>query len=80
VDTYTPIEKQHDLLSLILRFHKQGLAAIEHGVETADLFALQVREEIARAKYIDYAEADKIRGIADVIDKQIKELYSAVTS
>ncbi|HPY76820.1 MAG TPA: V-type ATP synthase subunit A [Anaerohalosphaeraceae bacterium] len=80
VDTYTQIEKQHDLLMLILRFHRQALAAIEHGVDTADLFALPVREDIARAKYIDYAEADKIRGIADLIDRQIRELYSAVTS
>ncbi len=80
VDTYTQIEKQHDLLMLILRFHRQALAAIEHGVDTADLFALPVREDIARAKYIDYTEADKIRGIADLIDRQIRELYSAVTS
>jgi V/A-type H+-transporting ATPase subunit A len=77
VDTYTPIDKQYDMLRLILHFHRQGLAAIERGVETADLFALPVREDIARAKYIDYAEADKIRAIQDKIDSQIKELYSA---
>ncbi len=80
VDTYTPIEKQYDLLKLILHFHKQGLAAIENGVETGDLFALPVREEIARAKYLDYAEAEKIRGIEVTIDKQVKELYSTVAS
>ncbi len=79
VDTYTPIDKQYDLLSLILHLHRQGLAAIERGVETSDLFALPVREDIARAKYIDYAEADKIRAIRDKIDHQVKELYSAVT-
>ncbi len=77
VDTYTPIDKQYDMLSLILHFHRQGLAAIERGVETSDLFALPVREDIARAKYIDYAEAEKIRSIADKIDRQIKELYSS---
>lgn len=77
VDTYTPIEKQYDLLSLILHFHRQGLAAIERGVEPAELFALPVREDIARAKYIDYAEAEKIRAIHEKIDSQIKELYSA---
>ncbi|HOT73700.1 MAG TPA: V-type ATP synthase subunit A [Anaerohalosphaeraceae bacterium] len=77
VDTYTPIEKQYDLLKLILHFHRQGLAAIERGVEPAELFALPVREEIARAKYIDYTEAEKIQAILDKIDSQIKELYSA---
>lgn len=80
VDTYTQIEKQYDMLKLILHFHKQGLAAIENGVDTADLFALPVREEIARAKYIDYAEAEKIRGIEATIDKQVKELYSTAVS
>ncbi|HOQ05812.1 MAG TPA: V-type ATP synthase subunit A [Anaerohalosphaeraceae bacterium] len=80
VDTYTPIDKQYDMLSLILHFHRQGLAAIERGVETAELFALPVREDIARAKYIDYAEADKIRAIRDKIDAQIKELYSATAA
>ncbi|HOK65855.1 MAG TPA: V-type ATP synthase subunit A [Anaerohalosphaeraceae bacterium] len=80
VDTYTPIDKQYDMLSLILHFHRQGLAAIERGVETAELFALPVREDIARAKYIDYAEADKIRAIRDKIDAQIKDLYSATAA
>lgn len=77
VDTYTPIDKQYDMLRLILHFHRQGLAAIERGVETSELFALPVREDIARAKYIDYAEADKIRAIADKIDSQIKDLYAS---
>jgi len=49
-------------------------------VETADLFALPVREDIARAKYIDYAEADKIRAIRDKIDAQIKELASSAAA
>ncbi|MEJ5260376.1 MAG: V-type ATP synthase subunit A [Anaerohalosphaeraceae bacterium] len=80
VDTYTPIDKQYDMLSLILHFHRQGLAAIERGVETAELFALPVREDIARAKYIDYAEADKIRAIRDKIDAQIKELASSAAA
>lgn len=79
VDTYTPIDKQYDLLSLILHFHRQGLAAIERGVEASELFALPVREDIARAKYIDYSEAEKIRSIREKIDSQIKSLSSAVT-
>ena len=48
VDTYTPIDKQFDMMKVILHFHKQGLAANENGVETAEI-SLPVREEIARA-------------------------------
>jgi V/A-type H+-transporting ATPase subunit A len=75
VDTYSPIEKQYDMISLILHFHQQGLAAIENGVEPADIFKLSVREEIARCKYIDYAEKEKIHAIRDTVDQQIKALY-----
>jgi V/A-type H+-transporting ATPase subunit A len=76
VDTYSPIEKQYDMMSLILHFHQEGLTAIENGVEPADIFKLQVREEIARCKYIDYAEKEKIHAIKNTIDQQIKALYS----
>jgi V/A-type H+-transporting ATPase subunit A len=76
VDTYSPIEKQFDMMSLILHFHQQGLAAIENGVEPAEIFKLPVREEIARCKYIDYAEKEKIHAIKNTIDQQVKALYS----
>jgi V/A-type H+-transporting ATPase subunit A len=76
VDTYSPIEKQFDMISLILHFHQQGLAAIENGVDPAEIFKLSVREEIARCKYIDYAEKEKIYAIRNTIDQQMKALYS----
>lgn len=79
VDTYTPIEKQYDMISMILHFHQQGLAAIENGVDPADIFKLPVREEIARCKYIDYAEKEKIHSIKDTIDRQVKGLYGQST-
>ncbi len=79
VDTYSPIDKQYDMISLVLHFHQQGLAAIENGVEPADIFKLSVREDIARCKYIDYAEKEKIRAIRGKIDQQIKALYSGST-
>jgi len=52
VDTFTSMAKQYEMLKTVLHFHKEGLAAIDAGVETADIFKLPVREEIARAKYI----------------------------
>ncbi len=76
VDTFTPIDKQFDIMKVILGFHKLGLAAIENGVETADIFKLPVREEIARAKYVEEAQASSIAGIIDTIEKQMKALYA----
>ena len=78
VDTYSPIDKQYEMMKLILHFHQQGLAAIEAGVETAELFKLPVREDIARAKYLPNEEMDKIVAIQDKINEQVKGLSPVV--
>lgn len=52
VDTFTSMAKQYEMLKTVLHFHKRALEAVEAAVETADIFKLPVREEIARAKYI----------------------------
>ncbi len=74
IDTYTPMEKQYEMLKTVLHFHKQALAAIQAGVETADIFKLTVREEIARAKYIPKESIDQIAKIRETIDNQMKQL------
>ena len=74
VDTYTSMEKQFEILKAILHFHAQALAAVERGVETSAIFALDVREEIARSSYIDESEMSKIIAIRDTIDSQMKAL------
>lgn len=74
VDTYTSMEKQFEILKAILHFHAQALAAVERGVETSAIFALDVREEIARSSYIDESEMSKIVAIRDTIDSQMKAL------
>ncbi len=74
VDTFTSLEKQYEMLKMILHFHKMGLAAIEAGADTAQIFKLPVREEIARAKYIPQKELAKISEISKTIETQIAEL------
>jgi V/A-type H+-transporting ATPase subunit A len=75
VDTYTSMDKQYEMLKTVLHFHKQALSAIETGVETADIFKLPVREEIARAKYIPHEFITKVTKIRDDIDQHIKQLH-----
>ncbi|MFA5423093.1 MAG: V-type ATP synthase subunit A [Phycisphaerae bacterium] len=74
VDTFTSLDKQYEMLKTVLHFHKAALHAIDAGADTADIFKLPVREEIARAKYIPQEQMDKIKAIRSTIDKQIKEL------
>ena len=80
VDTFTPIEKQHEMIKLILHFHQAGLTAIDHGVETDDIFKLSVREDIARCKYLENEKVEQVAAIKDVVDQQMKELHAAVTT
>jgi len=77
VDTFTSMEKQYEMLKTILYFEEAALAAIEAGVETAEIFKLAVREEIARAKYVPQSEMEKISKIRDTIDEQMKQLQAA---
>jgi len=68
------------MLLTILHFHSKALEAVEAGAETAEIFKLPVREEIARAKYIPQDEMDKIAKIRETIDQQTEQLRTAVTS
>ena len=74
IDTFTSINKQFEILKAILHFHKQGLAAIDNGVDTKALFALDSRDDIARSSYVEEEEMSKIVAIRDKIDQQIKAL------
>jgi len=80
VDTHTSMTKQYEMLKTILHFEKAALAAIEAGVETAEIFKLAVREEIARAKYIPESDINKIPQIRQTIDEQIKHLKASVVT
>ena len=80
VDTFTSMVKQYEMLKTVLHFHRQGLEAIEAGVETAEIFKLAVREDIARAKYIPQDEIDKIRQIRRKIEDQMKQLQGAAAA
>jgi len=80
VDTHTMMDKQYEMLKTVLHFHKQSLAAIDAGVDTAGIFKLAVREEIARAKNIPQAEITRVARIRQTIDEQMKQLQASAVS
>ena len=51
VDTYCELKKQYLMMKAILNFHKLALSALAKGAKPAKIFALPVRERIARMKY-----------------------------
>ncbi len=75
VDTYTPLEKQYTMMSLVLAYYDAAAKALEKGIGINDLVALPIREAIGRIKYV---EADKVPAeaerILDALASQIDEL------
>jgi V/A-type H+-transporting ATPase subunit A len=75
VDTYTSLAKQAGILSAILAFGRQGRAALERGVDIAAIEGLEVRERIARLKYLPEAETRSgIPAVSTEIERQLKAL------
>ncbi|HHT46134.1 MAG TPA: V-type ATP synthase subunit A [Firmicutes bacterium] len=76
IDTYTSMQKQFRMMELILSFHNLALKVVEKGeldLDLEKLFALPVRERIARAKYIPEDNLAEMDDIKNEIKKQIAE-------
>jgi V/A-type H+-transporting ATPase subunit A len=52
VDTYTSLEKQYAMMSLVLNFYEMAQNALDDGADMDALVSLPVREQIGRVKYL----------------------------
>ncbi|WMJ78156.1 MULTISPECIES: V-type ATP synthase subunit A [unclassified Sedimentibacter] len=77
VDTYSSLDKQHKLLTLILKYHDDGIAALKEGADFKALSDLPVREKIGRFKY---TEEKNVQEAFDSIKKQLETEMSALVS
>jgi V/A-type H+-transporting ATPase subunit A len=69
-DTYTPLEKQHLMMQLVMEYYDKAAAALEKGADIEKLVSLPVRERIGRYKYVP---ADKIKQEYDSTIRQLSE-------
>lgn len=75
VDTYTSLNKQYKMLSLIMDFYYKGGKAIEAGADIKDLFSIPVRERIGRIKYVHEDDIDNVfKELEAQLDAQINAL------
>ncbi len=74
LDTYTSLEKQLHMLSIILDFYHQGLSALDNGASLEDILNLPVREEISRMKYIPEQEKVKFFELEDMVKREFSRL------
>ncbi len=77
IDTYSSIQKQFSMLEVILMFHHEAEAVIKKAEIDLDLeamFALSVREKIARVRYLPEEELKEVEEIKREVKEQIASL------
>jgi len=75
VDTYCSAKKQLDMLRIMLRFYDRSLDAINEGVLAKQIADLDVKDDLAKMKYVPEDEMEKfLQDIEDKIESQIHEL------
>ena len=75
IDTYTSLEKQHDMMQLIIAYYEKAAEALSEGADINTLIDLPVREQIGRFKY---TEPEKVKEVFNEVSKQLEqELYDA---
>lgn len=52
IDAYTSLNKQYGILKLVLTFYREAADAVKQGADAAKVLRMDVRERIARAKYL----------------------------
>ena len=74
-DTYSSLNKQYYMMTVILEFYDKALAALKDGADINKIVAMPVREKIGRLKY---AAEDKVaEEAADIVGRLETELANA---
>ncbi|WBW96015.1 V-type ATP synthase subunit A [Oceanirhabdus sp. W0125-5] len=76
VDTFASLDKQYRMLKLVLNFREEAEKAIKGGVYLEKLLKMEIRDRIARAKYIPETEMNRIDAIFDDLSKDMEKIIS----
>lgn len=77
IDTYASLNKQYKMLKLVLAFGDEAERALKAGVYLKKIIDMEeMRDKIARAKYIAETEIDKIDEIAVELNKVMDKLIA----
>ncbi len=81
VDTYTSLPKQYGMLKMVLHFYYEAKTALDAVVPVEKIFALPVREKIARMKYVEEENVKSYLDAAtDELESSMKELVTGEVS
>jgi len=74
IDTHTSLKKQYLMLSACLFNYNKAKDALARGAVFSDIIKMEVREKIARMRYLPESEIDRIDKIKDEIVKECDRL------
>ncbi|MDR2519826.1 MAG: V-type ATP synthase subunit A [Eubacteriaceae bacterium] len=77
IDSYAPLEKQYKMLKAVLHFGEEASRALTSGVYLKKILALEVRETIARAKYVATENLNSLDELIAQITREISELIES---
>jgi V/A-type H+-transporting ATPase subunit A len=77
IDTYASMDKQVKMLRNILTFHRLGMQALSRGAVLREVISLGVREDIARMRYIEETNIQKLDELEDTIKDDLSRLTAA---
>lgn len=75
-DTYASLDKQYKMLKLVLQFGDEAQRALKAGVYLKDILNLEIRDKIARSKYIIEENLGKIDDISKELTAVMDDLIS----
>ncbi|CAB1244024.1 MAG: V-type ATP synthase subunit A [Oscillospiraceae bacterium] len=77
VDTYTPLQKQYQMMKMVLSYYDFSNDALQKGAWIDDLVKLPVREQIGRFKYLPVDKADEeFSAIECELSKEIADILA----
>lgn len=74
VDTYASMDKQTKMLRTIMVFHDLRMDALKRGAMLNDILRLDVREKIARMRYLSEDDLESIDALETEIKQQVTKL------
>ena len=73
IDTYCPLEKQHKMLKIIVKFYESAINALERGIDLGNIMEVSVIDDIAKMKYVENEIFDaEFKKIMNKINEQLR--------
>lgn len=74
IDTYASLKKQHAMLSLCMFNYDQARAALKRGVAFQDIVKMDIRNKIARMKYLEESQVDAILALKEELVHEFERM------